>query len=306
MTISPSTLDTWTNQGSTTNSSDTYSSVKNAIKNARYGLERDDFDHTYEIHLQGSYANNTNTYGSSDVDIVVRVTNPFEEDLTDLTSREKERFWAEYTDLSYEWYDFYSRVQRALRSYFGRNNIEVGDKAIKVKSTDDTPISKDADVVACADFRNYNAFPADGTEKYDTGMFFRTQSTGRAIVNYSKIHRSNGTKKNENTNGRYKPTVRMFKNARDTAVNHDLLDSGVVSSYYLEGLLYNVPDEIIDEYDLQSRYLEIVDWCEGADIGNLLEQSQMYPLCRSGDPDRWSVESANETIEAFATLWDEY
>ena len=141
MPIPPTQLDTWTNQGSTTNSSNTYSSVSNAIENSRYGLENEDFDHSYEIHLQGSYANDTNTFESSDVDIVVRITMPFEEDLEELSDQEKENFWNHYNDLDYEWADFYSRVRRALRGYFDRANLEIGDKAIKIKSNEDSPIA---------------------------------------------------------------------------------------------------------------------------------------------------------------------
>lgn len=306
MAIPTGVLDRWTNQGSTTNSSNTYSSVQNAIENGRYGLEREDFEHSYEIHLQGSYANHTNIHGTSDVDIVVRVTKPFEENLEDLSDEERERFWNEYTDLDYEWEDFYDRVHRALRGYFGRDILEIGDKAIKVQSGEDSPIQKDADIVPCADYRNYSRFTSDGDEKYVTGMFFRTQSTGRKIVNYSKLHRENGSDKNGRIDGNYKLTIRLFKNAIKTAISRNMILEDTVSSYYLEGLLYNVPDDFFTRSDLQERFVEIVEWLNMAEIDALPEQSEMYPLCRTGDPDRWSVGNAETTIDALDNIWEDY
>ncbi|MFC3476290.1 hypothetical protein [Halobacterium litoreum] len=234
---------------------------------------------------------------------------PFEEDLSDLSSAEKERFWDEYTDLGYEWEDFHKEVVRALRGYYGRDNLEIGEKAIKVDSNDETPIPIDADVVACAEYRKYHKFTADGEEEYTSGMYFKTKNwLSREIVNYSKEHKRNGEEKNqeENTDGEYKRTIRMFKNARNRAVEYGILDGETASSYYLEGLLYNVPDDYFTETDLPTRYLDIVDWLDDADVSSFSEQSGMYSLCVDGDPDRWTVEDANATIEAFQEVWDSY
>lgn len=306
MSIQTEVLNRWTNQGSIENSSRTYSSVENAIKNERYGLDRDDFEHNYEIHLQGSYANYTNIHGTSDVDIVVRITMPFEENLEELSYEEKRRFWNKYSDISYEWEDFHNRVHRALRGYFGRENLEVGDKAIKVKNGEGSPIPKSADVVACADYRKYRAVSADDDEEYVTGMYFKTQSTNRPIVNYSKRHRENGTNKNQSTEGNYKRTVRMFKNAKETAIDRGHITDDVVTSYFLEGLTYNVPNSKYLESDLQDRYIDILDWLSQANINEFPEQSEMYPLCEQSDPDRWSEPHAERTIRGLYDLWENY
>jgi hypothetical protein len=69
-------------------------------------------------------------------------------------------------------------------------------------------------------------------------------ASGNMIVNYPKQHIANGEAKNaaDRTNGRYKQTVRMFKNARGCAVDRGLLGDDVAPSYFVECLLYNVPD----------------------------------------------------------------
>lgn len=305
MAISENTLSGWTTQGSTTNSSRTYQSVQNAVNNERYGLG--DFDHDYRIHLQGSYANYTNNWGSNDVDIVVKLTLPFQECLENLDDDEKERFWDEYYDSSYTFGEFYNTVHSALKSYFGRENIEQGSKALKVKANDDTNISIDADVVPCVEYRKYESFDEDGTEEYVEGMWFKTQSLlSRTIINYSEKHRENGRIKNDQTNENYKPTIRMFKKARDHMEDRGLVPEDTASSYFIEGLLFNVPNSRFKKSNLQERYIYILEYLEENDVEDFIEQSRQYDLCVDGDPDRWTVSDANATISGFRDLWEEW
>lgn len=304
MAIPEHQLDTWTNQGATDSATRAYRSIENALGNPRYGLE--EFDHTYETHLQGSYRNHTNIYGDSDVDVVVKLTMPFQEDLTELSSTEAERFWDTYVDIDYDFWDFYSTVSDALNRYYGRANIEQGDKAMKVKANDDTPLSIDADVVACAEFRRYHSFNADGEEDYTSGMFFKTQSTGRSIVNYSKEHFRHGADKNGATDGNYKPTIRMFKNVRNRLEERRLIGEDTVPSYFVENLMYNVPNWRFTTSDLQERYEQILGYLEEANLENFEEQCQMFPLFDGSDPDRWNVGDAGLFIEGLRTIWEDW
>lgn len=118
MGILERTLSGWTTKGSTTNSSRTYQTVQNAVNNDRYGLGN--FEHDYRTHLQGSYANHTNNWGSNDVDVVVKLTKPFEECLDGLDAIEKERYWESYSESNYTFSEFYDTVHSALKNYFGR------------------------------------------------------------------------------------------------------------------------------------------------------------------------------------------
>ena len=62
------------------------------------------------------------------------------------------------------------------------------------------------------------------------------------IANYPKQHSGNLTTKHQNTSKWYKPMVRVFKNMRSRMVDDGLIKSGIAPSYYIEGLLYNVPN----------------------------------------------------------------
>jgi len=304
MPIPESQLDTWTNQGATSSASSAYSSIQNALDNPRYGLA--EFDHTYETHLQGSYRNHTNIYGDSDVDVVVKLTMPFQEDLSELSQTESERFWDIYHDIDYDFWDFHSTVSKALKRYYGYSNVEQGDKALKVKATDDTPLSIDADVVACAEYRRYHAIDSEGSEDYTAGMFFRTQSTGRAIVNYSKEHYQNGVDKNDATDGNYKPTIRLSKNVRNRLTEDRIISGGTAPSYFVENLLYNVPNRHFDTSDLQEQYEDILEYLEDANLDSFEEQCQMYPLFDATDPDRWNIDQAQQFIEGLREIWGDW
>jgi tRNA nucleotidyltransferase (CCA-adding enzyme) len=79
MAIPETQLDTWSHQGSITNSANTGNSVKNAIENYKGFPEGVKF----KVYLQGSYKNDTNVYGESDVDVVVELTSSFQNNLND-------------------------------------------------------------------------------------------------------------------------------------------------------------------------------------------------------------------------------
>ena len=305
MAIPETTLDGWTTQGAVSNSRRTYQSIKNAINNDQYGLG--DFDHCYRTHLQGSYANHTNNWGSNDVDVVVKLTEPFEENLDDLDADEKERFWSKYSEVDYTYSQFYDTVHGALKNYFGRENVEKGSKAIKVKANDETSLVIDADVVACIEYRNYNRFDDDGTEDWTEGMWFKTQNLiSRTIVNYSEEHRRNGSIKNDHTDKNYKPTVRMFKKARNHMESRGYLSEDIATSYFIEGLLYNVPHGRFKELKLTDQYRSILEYLESNDVEDFIEQSQQYDLCVDAEPDRWNVAYANATIGGYRQLWEEW
>lgn len=305
MAISENTLSGWTTKGSTTNSSRTYQTVQNAVDNERYGLG--DFEHEYRTHLQGSYANHTNNWGSNDVDVVVKLTEPFEESLDDLNAAEKERFWNKYSEVDYTFGEFYDTVHSALKNYFGRENIEKGSKAIKVKANDNTSLPIDADVVPCVEYRKYEGFKEDGTEEFVEGMWFKTQSlVSRTIINYSEEHRKNGKIKNNRTSENYKPTIRMFKKARDHMESRGMVPEDTASSYFIEGLLFNVPNSRFKKSNLMERYTSILEYLEENDVEDFIEQSRQYELCVDDDPDRWTLADANATIEGFRDLWEEW
>ena len=73
MPIPESQLETWSHQGSITQSSNTYNSIKNVLEAGTTPYASKNF----KVFLQGSYGNDTNIYAESDVDIVIRLDDCF-------------------------------------------------------------------------------------------------------------------------------------------------------------------------------------------------------------------------------------
>ena len=69
MPIAESQLETWSHPGAGPGSRDTYDSVRTALESPKAVYK----DKDYEVFLQGSYGNDTNIYGESDVDTVIRL-----------------------------------------------------------------------------------------------------------------------------------------------------------------------------------------------------------------------------------------
>ena len=89
MSIPEKQLETWSHQGSITQSSSTYNTIKNV-------LEANTTPYTgknFKVYLQGSYGNDTNIYAESDVDIVIQLDDCFYSDLESLSEEEKAQLY---------------------------------------------------------------------------------------------------------------------------------------------------------------------------------------------------------------------
>lgn len=304
MGIPESTLEGWTGTGADKGSSTTKNTIYNALRSERSPLEQkeDDFD----VHLQGSYKNTTHIWGDSDVDVIARLESAWNKDLSELTKAEKERYYEDYDDADYTRADFYDDVVTALEIKFGGTNVTPDNKAIKVETDEDTIPPLDADVVACQDYRVYHSYPANGDPDYDTGIYFKTQNSNRGVINFPCLHHEKGVDKMGRTKGKYKQTIRMFKNARNAISRDIFLSGGDAPSYFIECLLSNVPNTKFKHSSLRTRYDSIVTHLDETDVSDFTEQSEMVPLFDSSDQDRWNQGEGEQYIDSLRNLWEEW
>src|SRR6266851_3739040 len=188
MAIPESQLATWSKQGSVTQSSTTYATIKASLEAASAKYAKKEF----EVFLQGSYGNDTNIYAESDVDVVIRLDSTFHYDLNDLTETEKQAFNATYSGTAdYSYGSFRADVVSALEKSFG-TDVKQGKKAVKVKANGSR---RNSDVVVATEFRNYRKFVSLSNETYDDNGICFFDSTGNRIENYPKQHSANCTAK---------------------------------------------------------------------------------------------------------------
>lgn len=208
----------------------------------------------YSVFLQGSYGNATNIYSESDVDVVICLNDCFHSDQEKLSEAEKDAFKKTHSDATYTHVDFKDDVLKVLQDKFGDDAV-AGKKAIMI---DANGSRRKADVITAIQFRRYYKFNGINDQSYDEGICFYT-SDGRQISNYPKQHRENLTSKHQNTSGWLKPMVRVLKNMRTKMVDDDIIEAGIAPSYFIEGLLYNVPDaKFLTDY--QTCFVDALTW----------------------------------------------
>lgn len=297
MPIPEDQLQIWSHQGSVTQSSATYNSIRNVLIAAGTPYAT----RAFEVFLQGSYGNATNIYAESDVDIVIRLDDVFHSDLEQLTEEEKAVQQCAFEDATYTHTDFKRDVMSVLTRQYGGAVIE-GDKAIKVEANGSR---RKADVIVATQFRRYSSFRSADDSTYSDGICF-FNAAGERIPNYPKLHAAHLTAKNQDTNERLKPLVRVFKNMRSLMVRDGLIKPGSAPSYYLEGLLYNVPSRLFATH-VEDSVVNVLNWyLQEAEMDDLLCANEQFYLLRDGYHTCWSPTDCNAFIAAAVQLWNEW
>ena len=218
MSIPESQLETWSHQGSITQSSVTYNAIKHT-------LEADDTpyaDKDVTVFLQGSYGNDTNIYAESDVDIVIQLNETFYHDLTAMPGDQQEAFQAAHAAATYPYSTFKANVLKVLADQYG-SNVKAGEKAIAIAGNGSR---RKADVIVAAQFRRYHRFNGLYDEEYDEGICF-LDASGQRIANYPKQHSANLTTKHQGSGLWLKPMIRVLKNLRGTLVEREIIAGGL-------------------------------------------------------------------------------
>lgn len=296
MAIPEAQLDTWSHQGSIKQSSNTYNSIKDILEAVVTPYE----SKNYKVFLQGSYGNDTNIYAESDVDIVIRLDDCFHSDLSALNQDQNDAYKQAFTDATYTYVDFKRDVLAVLTDQYGYD-VKEGDKAIAIAANG---TRRKADVIVATQFRRYYKFNGIFDQSYDEGICF-FNSAGERIANYPKHHSENCTTKHQNANKWFKPMVRVLKNMRTRMVDDGLIEAGLAPSYYLEGLLYNVPnDQFGGSYE--DSFVNAINWIQKADKTKFVCANEQYYLLRDGSHVTWRTEKCEKFLSAAIKLWNEW
>ena len=240
-------------------------------------------DIKYEVFLQGSYKNDTNLGGDSDVDVVVRLNQP--------AQAARGRAFRQATaggrlppGAYQRWKSLRDHALKAMRAGFG-DAAKSGRKTLKVPKG---RIPADADLVV--------------TVSYKESIGFYLSDERRWVVSFPQQHHDQGEKKEEATGRRFKRTIRMFKAARNWLVEKKVLTKDDAPSYFIECLLYNVPDGLFNP-DLAPTYTGILGWLRKAELKEFVCQNGQVPLFGRGR-EQWSQEKARKFVKALQELWE--
>ena len=297
MPIPESQLETWSHQGSITQSSNTYNTIKSVLEDSAAPYAGKNF----KVFLQGSYGNDTNIYAESDVDIVIRLDDCFHSDLESLSEGEKSAYKEAFNDATYTYTDFKRDVLSVLEGQYG-SAVTAGDKAIAI---DASGSRRKSDVIVATQFRRYFKFRSVSDSEYVEGICF-FNAAGERIANYPKQHSANLTTKHQGSSKWLKPMVRVLKNVRSRMVDDGLIKVGAAPSYYIEGLLYNVPNEKFTS-SFEDCMVNILNWYrQDASKTDLVCANEQYYLLRDGFHTCWPQSDCDAFVEAAVDLWNDW
>lgn len=293
MAIAEAQLETWAHQGAIQTSSDTYGDIRDALTSplAAYAARR------HEIFLQGSYANATNVWAESDVDVVIQLNEIWYSDITGLTPAEQAVWRMSLADSPYGYAEFRAQVLARLTRAFGAG-VDGDGKAIFVTGDGRR---RAADVLPAISHRRYLTFPSEAATAYVEGLCFFT-ADGAQYVNYPRLHAANCTAKHQVTEGWFKPCVRILKNMRNRMVETGFLVEGAAPSHFLECALYNVPDPLFGR-TYAASLANALTWLWGADRRQLLCANRLGYLLDPSSPAAWRAPAYNDFLSAAAAFW---
>lgn len=295
MPIPESQLNTWAKQGPTATPRSTYERVRVALDSAPRLRGR-----VKEIFLQGSYRNDTNVHGDSDVDVVIRLDETLVGDTSQLPPLQALQEAYSFVPARYTYEQFRQDVHLALKDAFPRHNIVQGGKSIKVpREACGTP----ADVVPCIVHRRYKWF-LGGLYGHDAvnGIWLRDYKVGSVVVNYPKQHYDTGVLLSVLTGSWYKPTIRMFKNAFGWLVDAKVVNDDLASSYFIECLMSNVPVNNFGT-SYQDTFRNVVNWLRTANKTAFTCQNRQQTLFTDGG---WTIAKADTLITWCIWLWNHW
>jgi hypothetical protein len=298
MPIPQSQLNTWSNQGAITTSSLAYHSIRHALLKQTSPLA----GRGVEIFLQGSYANSTNIFADSDIDVVVLYGNTFHKDMSALAPTQQQLHDATFAPADYQWSHLRADVLSALRSHYGSNAVKPGTKSIKVETGSGR---RPSDVVPAVQFRRYATFVDQHNLTAHWGIQF-FDSSNNPVTNYPQYHKERGEEKNQEarTGGQYKATIRLFKNFRNWLLDHGLLAEGIAPSYSLECALYNAPDQLF-RGNFTVTVPAIINYLQNTPYAPFLCQNGVLPLVGDG-PTQWSADNFATFLAAAKGSWDNW
>lgn len=298
MPIPNSQLETWSHQGSITQSSTTYQTIRTALRDSEAAYS----SKSYDVFLQGSYGNDTNIYSESDVDTVIRLDSIFYGDVSGLSNEDLQAYRNAFSGSAadYTFSEFKQGVVNRLTNAFGSSNVSAGNKAIAIKANGSR---RSADVIACYQYRRYTRFKSLNDSSYVSGIIFPSSWSGE-IINYPKQHAENCTSKHQSSNSWFKPMVRIVKNMRTKLVNNRVIGSDVAPSYYIEGMMHNVP---VNKFgaSYSETFVNCLNWLIETDRTKLTCAHQQYYLLGNSNV-QWPSIKCDQFLNALVKFWNEW
>lgn len=258
--------------------------------NHRFHVKKDNLEFT--IFLQGSYGNGTCVRQDSDVDIAMicestfRVKYPCDKSDSDYKFRSSDFDIIAFKD------EFCQFIRNVNSSY----KVENHDKCIFFEGNGSS--RKDMDIVPSLRYRDYSNDYYSNPNNYHSGVLIKTNK-GEEIINYPEQSRINSIKKNKATSYYYKKIVRILKNIKNDMIDNGVMGADKVSSYGLECMIYNVPNDLFNSYYGYYSLKEITY----SVVKYLCEKTYFYPFFKETNGILNIFDNLNNDKQAYELIF---
>ena len=273
--------------------------LKQAVLNASYVVPYFDVKDV-SIYLQGSYASKTNIKFQSKIEVIVELNKTREFDYETMTQQDMK-----FRDDFFIDYDHYFDVRRFKQILIDElkkllnTRLIIRPTTILVPAT--SKLQHSIEIFPCFKYRFFN----------DNGGSIRCklvydEKLDEHFLMFTNLHAVNGNLKDSMTRGNFKRIVRLMKNLVAISAREDK-NIHSVRGYYVECLLYNVPNEMYYSNDnkLLSVFLKVINWLNFANMSDFVCQNQIWSLWGNADG-FWDQHSARQFINDVIEFYEAF
>lgn len=280
-----------------------YSYIKKYLRQAVVNVARvaPYFDpNDVSIYLQGCYACKTNTKFQSKMEIIVEINKTREYDYNTMIRSDmklRENFFIDF-DHYFDVKHFKDVLADELTKLL-RVNLTMGSTTILIPAFG--KLQHAVDVFPCFKYKFFR--PQGGSIR---SKLVYDQKLDEHFLMFTNLHTLNGNLKDTMTNGNFKRMVRLMKNLVAISAREDK-NIHFVRGYYIECLLYNVPNEMYYTSDgkLLSVFLKVINWLNFANLDDFVCQNQVWSLWGSADG-FWYQNAARQFINDVIEFYEAF
>lgn len=252
------------------------------------------------IYLQGCYACKTNTRFQSKIEVIVELSKTREYDYETMQPQDmkmRDNFFIDF--------DHYFDVKR-----FKDVLSDEIEKLLKIKVRKNLTtiliptfgkMQHSIDVFPCFKYKFFR--PEGGSIR---AKLVYDQKLEEHFLMFTNLHTVNGDLKDSMTQGTFKRMVRLVKTLAAISAREDNIIH-TVRGYYIECLLYNVPNEMYYTRDgkLMSVFLKVINWLNFANLDDFVCQNQIWSLWGNADG-FWYQSAARQFINDLIEFYEAF
>lgn len=275
--------------------------IKNALKQIEHNYPGFDSEKC-DIYIQGSYRNGTMTTENSKLEIIVEFPLDAFGQVEIYPILKTKKILVDSKFVKQRVVNF----KPALSLGFIKNDLY----NYLFETTQNSGIFKNNKTITFPESRNFpiavEVLPGYGLKNDITKAVIIWDSLiNKYVASFPELHCENLQKKNEKTNGNFIKIVRAVRTLRDLMIQNDIINTGFAPSYFMECLLYNVPDVIYTGNKLSNIYLKLINYLRNCNLNNFVcahEQFKMF----GNNSDAWTTIKARSFIKLLIDIWSEY